>query len=112
MSKNCDTAALKKTETTLLERHRLNAAITKTVPGDSDWGAIRVERGLRPPQGEVVAILVFFDDPFQRTVRHVEIPGFQQAERRQDSRQPSVAVLKRMDGQKMSLPSPQCLLLS
>jgi len=60
-------------------------------------GVVGVEGCLRPPQGEIVAVLVFLDDPLQRGVGDIEIPGLQQEQRRQDPREPPVAVLERMD---------------
>src|SRR5579859_399275 len=58
------------------------------------------DRSLRPPERQVVALLALLDHALQRTVRHIGIARPQQHQRRQDARQPAVAVLKRMDFQK------------
>ena len=63
-------------------------------------GRVGTDRSLRPSERQVVALLALLDHALQRTVRHIGIARPQQQQRRQDTGQPAVAVLKGMDFQK------------
>jgi len=58
---------------------------------------VRADRALGLPEREIVAFLAPLDRAFERTVGYVGVPGLEQKQRRQDTAQPSVAVLERMD---------------
>src|SRR5262245_15969734 len=61
---------------------------------------IPIQSTLCTPQRSIVLLSVFFDNAFQRTVRHVSVARTQQQQIGQNSCKPAVAVLERMDREK------------